>query len=49
MMCGCFNYLLDCIVLELNACWELKVLKIIIIIIKMTTDKFQWSSQSRAD
>ena len=35
MMCCCFNYLFNYIELELNACWELKELKIIIIIIKM--------------
>ena len=41
-MCCCFSYLLaNHIELELNACWELKVLKIIIIIIKMTKGKFQ--------
>ena len=32
-MCCCFNYLfMNCIELELNACWELKVVRIIIII-----------------
>ena len=31
-MCCCFNYLFNCIELELNACCELKVLKIINII-----------------
>ena len=46
-MCCCFSYLLaNRIELELSACWELKVLKIIIIIIKMTKGKFQWNSQS---
>ena len=39
-MCCCFNYLFNCIELELNACWKLKVLKIIIIIIEMTKGKF---------
>ena len=34
-------YLFNCIELELNDCWELKVLKIIIIMIKMTKGKFQ--------
>ena len=41
MMCCCFNYLFNCTELELNACWELKVLKIIIIIIEMTKGKIQ--------
>ena len=40
-MCCCFDYLFNCIELELNACRELKVVKIIIIIIKMTKGKFQ--------
>ena len=33
-MCCCFNHLFNCIELELNACWQLKVVKIITIIIK---------------
>ena len=42
-MCCCFSCLSgnNHIELELNACWELKVLKVIIIIIKMTKGKFQ--------
>ena len=46
-MCCCFSYLsANRIELELNACQELKVFKIIIIIIKMTKRKFQQNSQN---
>ena len=41
-MCCCFSYLsANRIELELNVCWELKVVKIITIIIKMAKGKFQ--------
>ena len=41
-MCCYFDYLfMNCIELELNACWDLKVVKINIIFIKMTKGKFE--------